>query len=302
MKKTSSNLERAIDAMGLGSGKNFSDLFSDFLEMGLGLLCNNPSESQQRLLKDTFNNQKKKELFFEAFKAYGDACEGYRDPLGDMFMERISHGHNGQFFTPDDLCKMMAGIVGCDGGSINDPCCGSGRTLLAGLEASRMKGKEPEIYGNDISYTAAQMCLMNLLYNSARGAVSCGDSLRLDLSTFRFFKIDRVLMPDGRWISTYWRYTYSDLAEVDKKRKEWLMEMAANGLLVELDLDSDNEKETKANKKQVKKMTPEKFFKMVEKMREAQKKYDESGSAKDLEKKRAMEKVIDLEIKKYNNE
>lgn len=109
-------------------------------------------------------------------------------------------------------------------------------------------------------------------------------------------------MPDGRWISTYWRYTYSDLAEVDKKRKEWLMEMAANGLLVELDLDSDNEKETKANKKQVKKMTPEKFFKMVEKMREAQKKYDESGSAKDLEKKRAMEKVIDLEIKKYNNE
>lgn len=297
---TNKDLERAIDAMGLGSGKNFSDLFSDFLEMGLGLLCNNPSESQQRLLKDTFNNQKKKELFFEALKAYGDACEGYRDPLGDMFMERISHGHNGQFFTPDDLCKMMAEIIKPVGGSINDPCCGSGRTLLAGLEYARKEGVEPEIYGNDISYTAAQMCLMNLLYNSARGAVSCGDSLRLDLSTFRFFKIDRVLMPDGRWISTYWRYTHSDLAEVDKKRKEWLMEMAANGLLVEL--DSDNEKETKANKKQVKKMTPEKFFKMVTEMRNAQKDYENTASEKSLTKKKALEKVIDLEIKKYENE
>lgn len=297
---TNKDLERAIDAMGFGSGKNFSDLFSDFLEMGLGLLCNNPSARQQELLKSTFADTEKKELFFEAFKTYGDACEGYRDPLGDMFMERISHGNNGQFFTPDDLCKLMAELTQPVGGSINDPCCGSGRTLLAGLEYSRKEGVEPEIYGNDISYTAAQMCLMNLLYNSARGAVSCGDSIRLDLSTFRFFRIDRVLMPDGRWISTYWRYTHSDLEEVNEKRKKWLMDMAANGLLVEL--DSDKGKETKSNKKQVKKMTPENFFKMVTEMRNAQKDYENTASKKSLTKKKALEKVVDLEIKKYENE
>ena len=297
---THKDLERVIDAMGLGSGKDFSNLFDEFLEMSLGLLCNNPSTRQQELLRSTFADAEKKELFFEAFKAYGDACEGYRDPLGDMFMERISHGHNGQYFTPDDLCKLMAELTKPVGGSINDPCCGSGRTLLAGLEYSRKEGVEPEIYGNDISYTAAKMCLMNLLYNSARGAVSCGDTLRLDLSTFRFYKIDRVLMPDGRWISTYWRYTHSDLAEVNEKRKKWLMDMAANGLLVEL--DSDNEKETKANKKQVKKMTPENFFKMVTEMRNAQRDYENTASEKSLTKKKALEKVIDLEIKKYENE
>lgn len=292
MKKTGSSLERAIERMSLGRGLSFSDLFSDFLDLSLGVLCNNPNPQQKELLTKTFGDAERKRLFLEALEFYSDAAEGYRDPLGDMFMSRISFGQNGQFFTPDDLCKLMAQIIKPDGGTINDPCCGSGRTLLAGLEQSRSDGVEPEIYGNDISYTAARMCLMNLLYNSARGAVSCGDSLRLDLSTFRFYKIDRVLMPDGRWVSTYWQYTNSTVENVNKERADWIRSMAENGLWVELDRKVKNDK-------RVKRMTPENFFKMVEKMREAQKKYDESGSAKDLEKKRAMEKVIDLEIKKY---
>lgn len=294
---TNNDLERAIEAMDLRSGKNFSNLFGEFLEMGLGLLCNNPSEYQRELLSKTFADEKRKSLFLEALKIYGELAEGYRDPLGDMFMTRISHGHNGQFFTPEPICRLMAEIVKPVGCSINDPCCGSGRTLLAGLECSRKDGVEPEIYGNDISYTAAQMCLMNLLYNSARGAVSCGDTLLLKMETFKFFKIDRVLMPDSRWVSTYWRYTYSDLEEVDKMRKEWLLKMNANGLWVELDRESKHD--SKEQKKQVKKMTPENFFKMVTEMRNAQKDYENTASKKSLTKKKALEKVIDLEIKKY---
>lgn len=201
--------------------------------MALGLLCNNPSDRQKRLLTETMSDERKKMAFVEAMKAYGEAAENYHDPLGEMFMLRISHGHNGQFFTPQDICDFMAQILEPTGETVNDPTCGSGRLLLSALKISREKGNEPIVYGNDLSYTCAQMCLMNLLFNSARGEVSCGDALRMNLNSFQFFRIDRVMMPDGKWMATYWRYTLSDVDEVDRQRQEWKTLMLTNGMLVE---------------------------------------------------------------------
>lgn len=226
-------LETAIEDLDIKGGRDFSDMFYEFLEMALGLLCNNPSEHQKRLLTSTMSDDRKRMAFAEALNAYGEAAENYHDPLGEMFMMRISHGNNGQFFTPQDLCDLMAHITEPIGETVNDPTCGSGRLLLSALKTSRDNGKEPIVYGNDLSYTCAQMCLMNLLFNSARGEVSCGDALLMNLDTFRFFRIDRVLMPDGKWMSTYWQYTLSDVDEVDRERREWKMLMLNNGMLVE---------------------------------------------------------------------
>ena len=40
------------------------------------------------------------ELFVQMFYRVSEYSEGFCDVLGDMFMECVSHGNNGQFFTP----------------------------------------------------------------------------------------------------------------------------------------------------------------------------------------------------------
>ena len=78
------------------------------------------------------------ELFVQMFYRVSEYSEGFCDVLGDMFMECVSHGNNGQFFTPIHVADLMA----CMGGgnrlkpklSVCDSCCGSGRMLLPAVK------------------------------------------------------------------------------------------------------------------------------------------------------------------------
>ena len=59
-----------------------------------------------------------------------------QDVLGDIFTGGITYGEKGQFFTPDPVCQLMAVLTVPDEPdgepkTVNDPACGSGRTLLA---------------------------------------------------------------------------------------------------------------------------------------------------------------------------
>lgn len=49
--KSGTRLEKAIEAMGERTGLEFSDLFSNFLDLSLTLLCNNPSDHQKKLME-----------------------------------------------------------------------------------------------------------------------------------------------------------------------------------------------------------------------------------------------------------
>lgn len=223
-------LEKAIDSLDLGRGKPFYDLFDEFLSLQLSFFCNNPNDRQKKLYDRMRRDDEYRRAFTGCMTAYGDAAEDCRDPLGEMFMLRISHGHNGQFFTPENVCIMMAQCMGVQSESLNDPTCGSGRMLLAGLKVAREAGHEPEVHANDLSYTCAQMTLLNLCANTASGMVTCGDGLRLDYDNYHFFKIDRIrniFSPTA--ISTYWQYTMSDVAEVEEMRRQWWRERMAEG-------------------------------------------------------------------------
>ena len=218
-------LEKAIDALDFGRGRQFYDLFDDFLSLQLSFFCNNPNEQQRKLYERMRKDEEYRKAFTVCMTAYGDAAEGYHDPLGEMFMSRISGGHNGQFFTPENICDMMARCVGVQTESVSDPTCGSGRMLLAGLKVAREAGHEPEVHANDLSYTCAQMTLLNMCANSASGEVTCGDGLRLDYANYRFFKIDRIRhICAPTKLSTYWQYTLSDVAEVEEMRSRWWSE------------------------------------------------------------------------------
>ena len=89
-----------------------------------------------------------------------------RDVLGDFFMEHLSFGRNGQFFTPEHLCDMMAMIsMPADTNHILDPACGSGRMLMASAKLHRY-GK---FYGADIDRTCCMMAVINFM-----ARCSCG--------------------------------------------------------------------------------------------------------------------------------
>jgi type I restriction-modification system DNA methylase subunit len=224
-KHTKKDLEAAIEKMAIGGNNNFSDCFHNFLDLALSYFCNNMNERQMELRKRVDENDDFRKAYQEALEAYGDIAENYHDPLGDIFMEKISHGQHGQFFTPECISELMANIVDksqIDGKTINDPTCGSGRMLLKALQIARAKGREPILYANDLSMTCAKMCLLNFLVNSVDGEVTCGDALKLDWENFTFFKIDKVRnLATGAVFSTYWQYTLADVEKVSEKRQKW---------------------------------------------------------------------------------
>lgn len=219
---TQLTLEKAIERLDPRGMTSFPDLFYNFLDLQLSFLCNNPSEEQNRLRIRVCEDDQYRQALIDAMRCYGEAAEDYHDPLGDIFMYRISHGHNGQFFTPEHICDFMARITDPSKERIADPCCGSGRLLLAALKISRENGYEPQLYANDISITCSKMALLNILINCAGGEVTCGDGLKLDYENYLFYKIDRIRpFFGGAAISTYWQYTLNNITDVEKMRTAW---------------------------------------------------------------------------------
>lgn len=127
---------------------------------------------------------------------------GFYDALGDLFMEYLSSDRSGQFFTPPDICNMMAAlIVGDnppDGTSVCDPTCGSGRTLLAAAKVNRRM----RFYGADLDIVCCKMSVLNLLLNSMEGEIAWMNSLSME--HWKSWHIGKVLGPGGHYIPYYY--------------------------------------------------------------------------------------------------
>ena len=228
-------LEKAIEKMSIGGRNQFSDCFANFIDIALSYFCNNMEERQMELRKYSDENEDFRNAYKDALNCFGDDAEGYHDPLGDIFMSRISHGDHGQFFTPESISLLMSEILMDDkihdGMSINDPACGTGRTLLMALKHLReRKDVEPKLYANDLSMTCAKMTLLNMCINLVDGEVTCGDALKLDYENFTFYKLDKVRnLATGAIFTTYWQYTLSNAGEVQDKRNKWWWWIAEHG-------------------------------------------------------------------------
>lgn len=118
-----------------------------------------------------------------------------QDFLGSIFMSlNLGNDHKGQIFTPYNICELMAETtmvdvlkkVNIDGYiSINDPCCGAGATLIAGIHAAKKQLERVNLnYQNhilvvaqDIDETVALMCYIQLSLLGVAGYVKVGNSL-----------------------------------------------------------------------------------------------------------------------------
>lgn len=121
-----------------------------------------------------------------------NAGEGLHDALGDLFMEHLSFGRNGQYFTPQPICDMMTQMTFHEtelrpNQSVNDCACGSGRMLLAAAKLS----KELRFYGSDIDLTCVKMATVNLALNNLRGEISWANPLTME--HYASFRVEREI-------------------------------------------------------------------------------------------------------------
>lgn len=157
---------------------SIATVFSDFLEMAVCALSLGAKEERYLEIVRRYEKPDAYRLA-DAFAAMVDemdnAGQGLHDMLGEFFMEYISHGHNGQFFTPEPICEMMARLAGKieNGQSVYDCACGSGRTLLAAAKINR----KALFYGTDVDRNCCFMSLINLCLNGLQGEIAWMNSL-----------------------------------------------------------------------------------------------------------------------------
>jgi hypothetical protein len=162
----------------IGYKYGLHSVYEDFLEM---VVCALSLGTKEGRYHEIVRNYEKSDAYLmaEAFGALVQEMdnngEGLKDVFGDFYMEYISHGHNGQFFTPEPVCEMMARILNPAGFGerVADCCCGSGRMLLA---AAKISG-DSLFFGADVDRTCAMMCVINLCLNGLLGEVCWLDTL-----------------------------------------------------------------------------------------------------------------------------
>lgn len=182
--------------------KNVIEIFEDFVKFcaytisySTGMKSNHLVEYEKFLKK--YSKEEKRlfaNLIVELVKEYSK--EDPEDILGNVFeCLGISNKQRGQFFTPKEVCRVM-GDISIDKESaekfinkhgyvsINDPTCGSGRTLLYTLLKLKNLGVDlNKVYveGDDISQLCACITYINLSLIGASGIVKHQDTLTLEV-------------------------------------------------------------------------------------------------------------------------
>lgn len=175
----------------VASRHSYDNIFSDFLTMtvcafhpqNIATRCEVPDQENEALYMGTIARYKKEETreiakLLPILMAHQYENE-YGDLLGRFFEEYITRGHNGQFFTPETICDLMAQMTidtKATGQRFNDCACGSGRNLLAAAKIA----PNNFFYGADVDANCAKMTAVNFFLNGLRGEVSWMNSLSLD--------------------------------------------------------------------------------------------------------------------------
>lgn len=195
-----------IDYLSVRHGR--SKVFNDFLTI---VVCCLSMGKQEELYFKTIKPYTREELetIAQAFAALviemDNKGEGLKDILGEYFEEYFHNEKLGQFFTPPDICRLIAEINPTNRNDVYDPCCGSGRLFLATAGINRTA----IFYGADLSETCCKMTLINMCLNGLKNRISWMDSL-----TNEIFK---------EWVVTftdYPRIPYILELEQDKQEPE----------------------------------------------------------------------------------
>lgn len=183
------------------SGKySLWQLWADFIVMSAIAISNTV---------DKDNAPKREEQYMNIVKRYDDytiqkfpkilasivmgmELDPNRDFLGEIYMElNLGNDAGGQFFTPYDVCRLMAEInrpadiaqkIEADRFvSVNDCACGAGATLIAFANTCKLHDINYQtdvlFTAQDIDFVTACMCYIQLSLLGCPGYVFVGNSL-----------------------------------------------------------------------------------------------------------------------------
>lgn len=175
-----------ITSHGYARDKVFHDWIDLILNSLLAMPYKMQGEYNDRYLEiiGRYNNDKPKgqrpaDYFAEAWgMLFAQTTEKKTDILGNIYEQEITFGEHGQFFTPMHICEAMAQMTGepKDGDRVSDPCCGSGRMLIASAKLN----PRAEFHGKDLDQRCAKMCVINFWLFGMVGYVEWGNSLTFD--------------------------------------------------------------------------------------------------------------------------
>lgn len=128
-------------------------------------------------------------LWLTVIEHSDDPC----DILGDIYHElRLNNEWNGQFFTPDNICRMMAEIINPisapedhDGPiTINEPACGSGTMVIGAVWAMKQKNfdfqRKSFFVAQDIDIRCVWMAYIQLSLYGIPAVVVHGNTLTME--------------------------------------------------------------------------------------------------------------------------
>ena len=116
-------------------GQSLHTAFTEMLDWTLLPFKQHSTVEEQSAALETYRTHPKVTQLVSLITLIGEGSESFFDPLGELHQQAISSGHNGQYWSPEPVCDMMANLtIGDtleDGQTVSDPACGSGRMLLA---------------------------------------------------------------------------------------------------------------------------------------------------------------------------
>ena len=184
---------------------SINQVFDDFLHL---VVC---AFSMQRMEDEYFDimrryNPEEMKLFAHAMAEMislydKKSCHdgSWTDELGKYFEEIQSHfsaSAKGQFFTPESVCNLMAGIVSEERETeeriyINDCACGSGRILIAHNRLNPKNRFNCFYVAGDVDFRCILMCTINFLMFGM-----CGVIIHMNSLSMQIYRGFRVWMPE----------------------------------------------------------------------------------------------------------
>lgn len=190
----------------VASRHSFSGVFDDVLTIMICMFSLGRDEDRYFETIKRYNKSELNELAMacgELMKVYTDNITkegGWCDPLGDLFMEHNSKfgaSARGQFFTPESVCDLMAKMTyehNAKNLLINDPACGSARTLIAYDRCNPQNRLKNFYVAQDLDSRCVKMAVLNIYMHGMKGLVMHMDTLRMQCyGGFRVFLPDTLM-------------------------------------------------------------------------------------------------------------
>jgi type I restriction enzyme M protein len=221
-KENKLSMEKAL--VSLFRHKNKWTVFNDFLDFCLLML------RWWDVKEEMFSDLKKKydrsdwQYFSAAYVAMADDAFEFKDPFGDFFMEHLSNDRAGQFFTPEHVCDLMARLTMGDikdNQTVSDPCCGSGRNLLAAAKINR----NAIFIAADVDETCCKMTVINMMLQTMKGEVHHMNTITQ--YHYGTWVIEKTLMK-GMYVPYYYTFPgtgahkYPDPPKVEPENFEYI--------------------------------------------------------------------------------